>query len=462
MLAHPGELSSGALLEMGDVSSMIARAEVYQSDVPRIRPGDPAEVDILGTRVAGKVTRIGSIVGKNQLTSIDPRAMRDLRVVEVTIQLDRAEPARRVRGHGGRGRDPPLGQSASARGDRGPVAQPAPAGSTTGRRPERDGARDDVSPDRGCCGCRRPRSRCATSLHGGRRTVAAVAGVAFAVTMVLLQLGFYGAVKITATNIYEQLDFDVVLLAATYDQFFAPGEFPMERLRQARSLESVVGAAPLYSTFNLWRCPPYPPDDPAVAWDDERPEPGPLRRWLLGDRLPRPLKRRELLVIGVALENDPFLGPIRRAIDEAAPRLQEPRRVLLDELSNLDFGWPLVGRFDGWEMGRTAVRVVGGFPMLRGFAADGVAICSDVNFARLCERPSTEQVQFGFLKLRDDRPGDASRPPAARCARSCRRTSCRIPGPRSSGASRTTGSARRRPASCSPSACWSRRSWPPR
>jgi putative ABC transport system permease protein len=224
--------------------------------------------------------------------------------------------------------------------------------------------------------------------------------------MVLLQLGFYGAVEITATNIYEQLDFDVVLLAATYDQFFAPGEFPMERLRQAQSVESVVGAAPLYVTFNLWRCPPYPPDDPAVAWDDERPEPGPLERWMKGDRLPRPLKRRELLVIGVALENDPFRGAIRRAIDEARPRLKEPRRVLLNELSNLDFGWPLVGRFDGWEMGRTSVRVVGGFPLLRGFAADGVAICNDLNFARLCERPTTERVQFGFLKLR--RNDDAS------------------------------------------------------
>jgi putative ABC transport system permease protein len=238
-------------------------------------------------------------------------------------------------------------------------------------------------------------------MHGGRKTVVAIAGVAFAVTMVLLQLGFYGAVQITATNVYEQLDFDVVLLAATYDQFFAPGEFPLERLRQARSVASVAAATPLYATFNLWRCPPYPPDDPVIAWDDERPEPGALRRWLLGDRLPRPLKRRELLVMGVSLENNPFLGRIRRAIEEARPRLQEPRCVLLDELSNLDFGWPLVGRFDRWEMGRTAVRVVGGFPLLRGFAADGVAICSDANFARLCERPSTEQVQFGFLKLRD-------------------------------------------------------------
>jgi HlyD family secretion protein len=95
VLAHAGELSSGALLQMGDVSSMVAMAEVYQSDLPRIQPGDPAEVEILGTRVAGKVGRIGSIVGKNQLTSIDPRAMRDLRVVEVTIQLDQADPASR-------------------------------------------------------------------------------------------------------------------------------------------------------------------------------------------------------------------------------------------------------------------------------------------------------------------------------------------------------------------------------
>jgi HlyD family secretion protein len=95
VLTHPGELSSGVLLQMGDVSSMVARAEVYQTDVPSIRPGDPAEVEILGTRVAGKVGRIGSIVGRNQLTSIDPRAMRDLRVVEVTIQLDQADPANR-------------------------------------------------------------------------------------------------------------------------------------------------------------------------------------------------------------------------------------------------------------------------------------------------------------------------------------------------------------------------------
>ncbi len=92
-VAEPGEISSGVLLVMGNLSSMVAKAEVYQADIPRIQPGDPAEVVILGTRVAGRVTRVGAIVGQNQLVNLDPRAPRDLRIVEVTILLERTGPA---------------------------------------------------------------------------------------------------------------------------------------------------------------------------------------------------------------------------------------------------------------------------------------------------------------------------------------------------------------------------------
>jgi putative ABC transport system permease protein len=241
-------------------------------------------------------------------------------------------------------------------------------------------------------------------VHGGRRSTVAISGVAFAVTMVLLQLGFYEAVQITATDIYEQLDFDIVLLASTYDQFYAPGRFPLQRLRQAQSLGSVSGASPLYATFNLWRCPPFPTHDQRVAWDDDRPEPGALERWYLGNRLPRPIRRRELLALGVDLDNPPFRGPIQSAIESAKPRLQEAGTVILNRLSNLDFGWPLVGQFNDWELGRSAVKVVGGFDLLRGFAADGAVICSADNFVRLCDQASPGAVQFGFLKLRQHDP----------------------------------------------------------
>jgi HlyD family secretion protein len=88
LLSHAGEVSTGALLAMGDVSAMAAVAEVFQADVPRLKIGDPASVLVLDQPVAGRVTQIGSMVARNQLANLDPRALQDRRVVKVTISLD--------------------------------------------------------------------------------------------------------------------------------------------------------------------------------------------------------------------------------------------------------------------------------------------------------------------------------------------------------------------------------------
>lgn len=96
VMARAGEVGSGQLLQMGDVSSMSAVAEVFQSDALRLRVGDRATVNILGAKIGGKVTRVGSVVGRNQAVNLDPRALRDLRVVRVTIALDEPEPAARL------------------------------------------------------------------------------------------------------------------------------------------------------------------------------------------------------------------------------------------------------------------------------------------------------------------------------------------------------------------------------
>ena len=54
MLAHAGEVSGGPLLEMGDVSAMVATAEVDQSDIPRLRLGDTASIEILDQTVGAR------------------------------------------------------------------------------------------------------------------------------------------------------------------------------------------------------------------------------------------------------------------------------------------------------------------------------------------------------------------------------------------------------------------------
>jgi HlyD family secretion protein len=88
LLAHSGEVTSGPLLAMGDVSAMGAMAEVFQADVPLLKIGDPASVIILDQSVPGRVTQIGRVVARNQLTPLDPRALQDRRVVKVKIRLD--------------------------------------------------------------------------------------------------------------------------------------------------------------------------------------------------------------------------------------------------------------------------------------------------------------------------------------------------------------------------------------
>ena len=93
VLARPGEVTNGALLTMGDLREMVAKTEVYQSDVGRVALGDPGEVMLQPRAIPGTVVQIGRVVAGNQLRDLDPRALQDLRVVTVTIALNDAKEA---------------------------------------------------------------------------------------------------------------------------------------------------------------------------------------------------------------------------------------------------------------------------------------------------------------------------------------------------------------------------------
>jgi HlyD family secretion protein len=88
---HPGEVSPGPLLTLGDIRTMVARAEVFQTNVLDVAVGDPAEVFILGRTVAGEVTRVGATVARNTINSLDPADLADRRVIDVVVRL--ADPA---------------------------------------------------------------------------------------------------------------------------------------------------------------------------------------------------------------------------------------------------------------------------------------------------------------------------------------------------------------------------------
>lgn len=89
--ARAGErIGADGLLELGQTQRMYVVAEVYETDIGLIEPGQPARATspALGQPVHGIVERIGMMVAKNDVLALDPVARTDSRVVEVFVLVD--------------------------------------------------------------------------------------------------------------------------------------------------------------------------------------------------------------------------------------------------------------------------------------------------------------------------------------------------------------------------------------
>jgi HlyD family secretion protein len=89
---RPGELVSTTegIIDIGQTSQMMAVAEVYQSDVNKVRPGQQVRItsDSIPGELKGRVERIGWQVQRQDIINTDPSSNIDSRIIEVHIQLD--------------------------------------------------------------------------------------------------------------------------------------------------------------------------------------------------------------------------------------------------------------------------------------------------------------------------------------------------------------------------------------
>lgn len=201
-------------------------------------------------------------------------------------------------------------------------------------------------------------------LYDKTRTVVALAGVSFAVILVLMQLGFFMSVKRTATRLYDQLAFDVMIRSPNYNFILKPGDMPRARLWQVEALPEVEAATPLYVAFNMYR--------------------NPITR-----------ARRGLLVIGIDPSEKTFRLP---AVSEQRAKLQQPDKVLIDTLSRREFGPLEAGVVT--DLGSRQIEVVGVFEMGGGFGSDATVITSDQTFISLYPGMSLNQVSLGLVHLK--------------------------------------------------------------
>lgn len=84
-------VSSDGVVEIGQTSQMYALAEVYQTDITKIKVGQKATItsNSLPSELQGEVERIGSKIRRQTVINTDPSENIDAKVVEVHVRLDK-------------------------------------------------------------------------------------------------------------------------------------------------------------------------------------------------------------------------------------------------------------------------------------------------------------------------------------------------------------------------------------
>jgi putative ABC transport system permease protein len=211
--------------------------------------------------------------------------------------------------------------------------------------------------------------------HNPVKTAVAVAGVTFAVVLMFLQLGFLEAVRISATLIYEVLEFDLCLKSPDYLHLADARTFPEERLAQAIGVPGVESALPLIVANNGWR----------------NSETGQVR---------------SILCLGVRPREHFFSDP---AIQDVVHRnLDRSDSLLIDRRTRPEYG-PVDGRqFGPADVGREVelsgerVRITGLYERGAGLTSGGAAILTDRGLRRVTPGWPTSAVSLGLVRLKPD------------------------------------------------------------
>jgi putative ABC transport system permease protein len=180
-------------------------------------------------------------------------------------------------------------------------------------------------------------------LHERSRTLASIGGVAFALLLMLLQVGFRNALLDSALELMRRLDADVIVMSKEKKPFLRRDWMPRERLYQARSARGVVEVSPVWMALTTWTN--------------------------LETRTLHPIR-----LIGFDPTKPTFLID---EVNQKAPMLRQLGTALVDDHSRTSYGPIGPGRA---EVDRREIEVVGTFPLGTDFEVDGNLLVSEETF----------------------------------------------------------------------------------
>ena len=205
--------------------------------------------------------------------------------------------------------------------------------------------------------------------HQSIRLLVAIAGVSFAVILMLMQLGFASALYASAVRVHDTLRADVILISPVSLNLSGMRGFPRVRLYQALSIAGVSSVTPLYCAIPVWK-----------NIDTAR--------------------NKDIFLIGIDPNQDVLDLPGLTVSREA---LREPDVVVFDRASRPEYG-PVpdaLARGDkvAVEIANRRVQVVGLFQLGTSFGYDGVVVTSELNFQRIMPGHGRETIELGLIRL---------------------------------------------------------------
>jgi putative ABC transport system permease protein len=207
------------------------------------------------------------------------------------------------------------------------------------------------------------------------RFIVALAGIAFAVILMLMQLGFRNALYDSNTRIHQLLNTDIVLISPTARNLNILNTFPRNRLFQAANHPEVVSAEPLYIRPGLWKNP------------DTKEE-------------------TSILVIGFNPINEVFKLP---EVNAQLDSLRFPDTFMFDRATRGNYknaiGRLMQGESVTTELERRKITLRGVYSIGASFGPDGSIMTSDQNFLRVFPRFNAGQVSVGRILVK---PGSDS------------------------------------------------------
>lgn len=198
-------------------------------------------------------------------------------------------------------------------------------------------------------------------LHDPARLATSTAGIAFALLLMLLQLGFRNSLLDSSLELLHQLDADLLVMHKDKVPFLRRVSMPRERLYQSMSVAGVEAAYPVWIALRHWKN--------------------------LEDGTQRPIR-----VIGVDPDKHTFNN---EDVNAATQRLKLPGTALIDRLSRRQYGRIGLGPA---QIEREPIEIVGTFSLGSDFEVDGNLIVSEATFFEFMRR-RTKTVEMGLVQV---------------------------------------------------------------